>query len=133
MGRRCVIRRAEAPDREEMIMTEDDRGRQEYVHRLLDAYRTTPGTSGYVRSADRRFAGTLYEQQIPLPAVEHALILATARRLLRPADAPPLGPVRSLHYFRAVIDEVMGSPVGEDYYHYLRGKIERYMKSRTTQ
>jgi len=110
-------------------MEENRIDRQEYVRRLLDAYRTTPGTSGYVRSADRRLAVTLYDLKVPLSAVEHALVLATARRLLRPADAPPLGPVRSLHYFRAVIDEVMGLPVGEDYYCYLRGKIERYMKT----
>lgn len=130
MGRPCVIRKAETADRVEMIMTEDDMSRQEYVRRLLDAYRTTPGTTGYVRSADRRLAGALYGQRIPLPAVEHAFVLATARRLLRPADAPPLGPVRSLHYFRAVIDEVMGLPVDEDYYCYLRGKIDKFMKTR---
>jgi hypothetical protein len=104
-------------------------GRQEYVCRLLDAYRTTPGTSGYIRSADRQLAGAMYDRQVPLPAVENALVLATARRLLRPADAPPLGPVRSLHYFRAVIDEVMGLSVGEDYFCYLRGKIAKFMKT----
>lgn len=114
-------------------MTEDHMGRQEYVRRLLDAYRTTPGTSGYVRSADRRFAGALYDQQVPLSAVEHALVLATARRLLRPPKAPPLGLVRSLHYFKAVIDEVRGLPVGDDYYCYLREKIEKYTKTRTNQ
>ncbi len=112
-----------------MNVKEDQIGRQEYVRRLLDAYRTTPGTTGYVRSPDRRLAGALHDQQIPLSAVEHALVLATARRLLRSAGAPPLGPVRSLHYFRTVIDEVVTLPVGEDYYCYLRGKIERYMKT----
>lgn len=114
-------------------MTENQISRQEYVCRVLDAYRTTPETTGYVRSADRRLAGALYDQQVPLSAVEHALVLATARRLLRPADAPALGPVRSLHYFKAVIDEVMGLPVGEDYYRYLRKKIEKYTKTPTNQ
>ena len=133
MGHPCVIRKGEADNRREMIMTEDHMSRQEYIRRLLDAYRTTPGTTGYLRSADRRLAGTLYDQQVPLSAVEHALVLATARRLLRPPDAPPLGPVRSLHYFTAVIDEVMTLPVGEDYYCYLREKIERYMKIQANQ
>ncbi len=108
-------------------MAETQISRQEYIRRLLDAYRTTPGTTGYARSADRHLAGTLYDQQVPLAAVENALVLATARRLLRPAEAPPLGLVRSLHYFRAVIDEVMGLSVGEDYFSYLRGKIEKFM------
>jgi hypothetical protein len=56
MDRRCVIRKAEAADHGEMIMTEDHLGRQECVCRLLDAYRTTPETTGHVRSADRRLA-----------------------------------------------------------------------------
>jgi len=111
-----------------MNVTEDQIDRQEYVRRLLDAYRRTPGTSGYIRRPDRQFVEALYEKQIPLSAVEHALVLATARRLLRPADAPPLGPVRSFHYFKAVIDEVMAAPVGEDYICYLREKIARLMK-----
>jgi hypothetical protein len=130
MGRRCGTRKGEAAHREEMIMTEDRMNRQEYVRRLLDAYRTTPGTTGYVRSADRRLAGALYDQQVPFRVVEHALTLATARRLLRPADAPPLGLVRSLHYFKEVVEEVIGLSVGEDYYCYLREKIRKHTKTR---
>ena len=99
--------------------------RQEYVRRLLQAYRTTPGTTGHVRRDDRRLAAQLYEQVVPLTAVENALVLATARRLLRPEDAPPLAPVRSLHYFRAVIDEVLNTTVSDEYFHYLRGKIAK--------
>ncbi len=114
-------------------MKETQISRQEYVRRILDAYRTTPGTTGDVRSEDRRFAGQLYDRQVPLSAVENALVLAAARRLLRPEDAPPLGVVRSLHYFRAVIDEVMTLPVGDDYYCYLREKIARFMKRQTNQ
>ena len=132
MGLPCVILKAEAADCRESDMTENQISRQEYVSRVLDAYRTTPETTGYVRSADRRLAGALYDQQVPLSAVEHALVLATARRLLRPAEAPAFGPVRCLHYFKAVIDEVMGLPVGEDYYRYLRKKIERFMKDQSS-
>jgi len=108
---------------------ENQISRHEYVRRLVDAYRTTPGTHGNVRRADRLLAEQLYDQGIPLTAAENALLLATARRLLRPEGAPPLNPVRSLHYFRAVIDEVMGLDVSQDYYHYLRGKIARFKKA----
>ena len=104
-------------------MQKNQINRQEYVRRLLDAYRTTPGTTGHVRREDRRLAGQLYEQSVPLTAVENALVLATARRFLRPEDMPPLDPVRSLHYFRAVIDEVMKSTMSDEYFNYLRRKI----------
>lgn len=108
-------------------MQENRTSRHEYVRRLVDAYRTTPGTPGHVRRADRLLAEQLYDQGVPLTAVENALVLATARRLLRPEAAPPLTTVHSLHYFRAVIDEVMLQSVSEDYYQYLQGKIAKFI------
>jgi hypothetical protein len=105
--------------------------RQEYVSRLLDAYRKTPGTAGPVRRQDRKLAEQLYEQIVPLTAVENALVLASARRLLRSEDAPPLDTIRSLHYFRTVIDEVMKSTISDDYILYLRRKIAAIRKTKT--
>ena len=107
--------------------------RHEYVRRLVEAYRTTPGTQGNVRRADRMLAEKLYDQGVPLTAAENALVLATARRLLRPEGAPPLNPVRSLHYFRAIIDEVMLLDVSADYYHYLRWKIAKFKHEKIEQ
>jgi hypothetical protein len=43
---------------------------------------------------------------VPLIAVENALVLAAARRLMRPASSPPLGTIRSLAHFSPVIEEV---------------------------
>ena len=70
--------------------------RGEYVRRVLEAYRMAPGTGGAVRGPDRLLAAHLHERGVPLEAVENALILAAARRLARPAGAPPLGVIRSL-------------------------------------
>jgi hypothetical protein len=53
------------------------------------------------------------------------LVLAAARRLIRPADAAPLGTIRSLAYFLPVIDEVLNLRINPDYFSYLRHKIER--------
>ena len=103
--------------------------RQDYVCCLIEAYQKTPGTTGRAHRQDRRFAEQLYERQIPLTVVENALLLASARRLLRPDDAPPLEAIRSLNYFRAVIDEVMKSTMSEDYFFYLRRKLESIPKS----
>ena len=66
--------------------------RSEYVRRVLEAYRTAPGTGGTVRGPDRLFAAQRYERGAGLEAVENALILPAARR----AGAPPLGAIRSL-------------------------------------
>jgi len=60
----------------------------QYVRRVLDAYRATPGTCGVVRKPDRALALRLFVSGVPLAAVENAFILAAARRLIRPAAAP---------------------------------------------
>jgi hypothetical protein len=96
---------------------------REYVRRLLDAYRATPGTCGAVRRPDRVLAVQLHQRGVPFEAVENALTLAAARRLARPADAPPLGIIRSLAYFLPVIEEVLSLPVSPEYFRYLRQRI----------
>ena len=97
---------------------------RDYVRRLLDAYRVTPGTCGDVRRPDRMLAAQLHGRGVPLEAVENAFVLAAARRLIRPAAAP-LGTIRSLAYFLPVIEEVLNSPISPGYFQYLRQKIQR--------
>ena len=97
--------------------------RGEYVRRVLEAYRTAPGTCGAVRGPDRLLAAQLHERGVPLEAVENALILAAARRLARPAEVPPLGVIRSLAYFAPVIDEVLRLGVGPEYFRHLRKRV----------
>jgi hypothetical protein len=103
--------------------------RDEYVQIVINAYRTTPGTTGIIRRQDRLLAASLHQRGVPLIAVENALLLATARRLLRPDELPPLPTIRSLAYFSPVIDEVLTLPVSQDYFHYLRHKIARVITS----
>ena len=98
----------------------------EYVRRVLEAYRATPGTCGAVRCADRLLASQLHERGVPVAVVENALILAATRRLIRPVGAPPLATVRSLAYFGPVIEEVLQLQVGPDYFLYLRSKLRHF-------
>ena len=99
---------------------------RDYVRRLLEAYRATPGTCGAVRRSDRLFAVQLHERGVPLEAVENALTLAAARRLARPFDAPPLGIIRSLAYFSPVIEEVLRLQISPEYFRHLRTRIARF-------
>jgi hypothetical protein len=102
--------------------------REEYVSRVLKLYLGLAETPARVSRLDRRLAEELYEKQIKLEEVEAAMILASARRLPRSADAPKLGPIRSLHYFLPVIDEVRSVPISADYIQYLRGKLAAFEK-----
>ena len=99
---------------------------RDYVHRLLEAYRATPGTCGAVRRPDRMLAAQLHQRGVPIEAVENALTLAVARRLLRSADAPPLAIIRSLAYFSPVIDEILSLPVSPEYFRHLRQRIATF-------
>ena len=103
---------------------------RDYVRRLLDAYRVTPGTGGTVRRPDRVLAAQLHQRGVPLEAVENAFVLAAARRLIRPAGAAPLGTIRSLAYFSPVIEEVLQLQVSQEYFQHLRHKLQRAASAR---
>ncbi len=103
---------------------DNGRGQEEYIRHLLEAYRKTSGTMGTVRRADRMLAAQLYQRGVSVTVIENAFVLAAARRLMRPADAPPLGTIRSLAYFLPVIEEVLSLLVSPDYFRYLRHKLE---------
>ena len=103
---------------------------EEYVQRVLAAYRSTPGTTGTIRPPDRVLAAQLYERGVPLMIIENALVLAAARRLIRPVESPPLNTIRSLAYFVPVIEEVTTLGVSQGYFQYLRQKIARHAPAR---
>ena len=104
---------------------DDDRSQEEYIRRVLEAYRKTPGTIRTVRRTDRVVAVQLYQRGVSVSVIENAFVLAAARRLMRPADALPLGTIRSLAYFLPVIEEVLGMRVSPEYFQHVRRKLER--------
>jgi hypothetical protein len=111
-------------------MVDDGGGQEEYIRQLLEAYRKTPGTMGTVRRPDRVLAAQLYQRGISVSVIENAFVLAATRRLMRPAEAPPLGTIRSLAYFLPVIEEVLELHVSPDYFHYLRHRLGRVASTR---
>jgi hypothetical protein len=116
-----VSRKAEEPG-----VDKPPTSQQQYVQKVLETYRQTPGTTGSVRRPDRLLAAELHQRGVPLTTVENALVLATARRLLRPTSAPPLATVRSLAYFLPVIEEVLELKISDDYFQHLRRSLQRF-------
>jgi hypothetical protein len=104
---------------------EDHPSQEEFVRRVLEAYRRTPGTTGTIRRPDRMIAAHLYQRGVSVTVIENALVLAASRRLIRPPEAMPLGPVRSLAYFLPVIEEVLQLRVSPDYFQYLLHKLRQ--------
>jgi hypothetical protein len=60
MDHRCAIRKAE-----ETAMDKQPSGREDYVRKVLEAYRNTPGTCGNLRRPDRMLAIQLYQRCVP--------------------------------------------------------------------
>ncbi len=96
-----------------------------YRQTLLDLYLRLPDTPCRVSRHDVRLVRRLWERDIPLTTAETALLLASVRRAARRPDAIPLGPIRSLHYFLPVIEELLHTPLhhGDAYLAYLHGKV----------
>jgi hypothetical protein len=96
---------------------------QHYVAAVLTLYRKLPDTPQRHSRYDRHLAAQLHQRQVPLPLIEAAFLLATARRFLRDPSYPPLSPIRSLHYFLPLIDELIHQPLAPTYLAYLRHKL----------
>lgn len=94
-----------------------------YIRCVLDLYLSIPDTPNRARTADRRLAATLHQKAIPLDIVASAFVLATARRYYRDPEAPTLPPVRSLHYYLPVIDELLANPPAAGYREYIRRRL----------
>ncbi len=61
-----------------------------YSSRVLDLYSQLPDTPLLPRRADRQLVLQLHARSVDPDIIESALLLATARRLCRPSDRPPL-------------------------------------------
>ena len=81
-----------------------------YVSSVLTLYVDLPDTPLRASASDQWLARRFHGHGVPLRVVETAMLLASLRRLIRPADAPRLSPIRSLAYFRPAIDELRHPP-----------------------
>ncbi len=96
-----------------------------YVASVVTLYLQMPETPMRVSASDQWLARHLHQDCVPLEIVETALLLGSLRRLIRPPDAPRLPPIRSLAYFRPVIEELQENPAPERYLDYLRLKLRQ--------
>lgn len=102
-----------------------------YVASVVTLYLEMPDTPMRVSASDQWLARHFHQDGVSLETVETALLLGSLRRLIRPADAPRLTPIRSLAYFRPVIDELQDNPPLENYRDYLRLKLRQLAKANT--
>jgi hypothetical protein len=70
-------------------------------------------------------ARELYDRGVALQVIDDAIAVALCRRLVR--STPPEEPIRSLHYFSCVIDELLAGALDAGYIAYLRNRLTRHL------
>lgn len=95
-----------------------------FVALVLSLYVELPETPRRANQRDREQAQRLFARGVPPETVEAALLLASLRRLVRPAGAPALGAIQSLAYFQPAVEELLQQPVRRGYLEYLRHKLK---------
>ncbi len=98
--------------------------REEYLRKIIDSYLDSPDTPRKARRLDWAIATTLYQQGVPHAMVIHAIRLATLRRHRRDAKLESLEPIRSLAYFRPLIEHIQIEPHEPGYVEYVRLSYE---------
>jgi hypothetical protein len=106
---------------------------ESYVRAVLTLYQKLPETPTRPSSRDSLCALQLQQRSVPLALLETAFLLGSLRRLLRPPDAPPLPPIRSLAYFQPVIEELLHTPIPDSYIEYLRYKMQPFAEKKINQ
>jgi|SRR5437868_12014922 len=94
-----------------------------YVAAVLTLYIDLPDTPLRTSVPDQRQARLWFDRGVSLEVAETALLLACLRRMVRPADVPPLSRIRSLAYFQPIVEELQQNPAPVGYLHYLRLKL----------
>jgi len=108
--------------------------RNAFVRAVLDLYLGLPDTAARRPSrTDRDLAGQLFDRGFPFEIVSTALLLASLRRSLNTNTAPPLQPVRSLHYFLPVITELSASAPHPDYLRHIHARFAQLLDRRRGQ
>ena len=97
--------------------------RETYRQAVISLYLRLPHTPPRLSRFDLRLLDQLWQRQIPLTVIETpsswppsaAPLVAPTRYLWEP--------IRSLHYFLPVIEELLANPIPESYLAYLRSKV----------
>ena len=102
---------------------------KEFVAQVLSLYLRLPHTPARTSRTDRQLAAQWYAQGLSWETLEGALFLAMVRRCLRDPKLRPLAPIRSLHYFAPLLEEVAVTPLSVEYVQYLRRKLAPFLSA----
>lgn len=102
--------------------------RTQYRRQALRLYRLLPDTPSRCHRGDCTIVDRLYQDDVPLSLLETALLVGTARRVLRDPGLPKLGTIRSIAYFLPILQQLHESPPPDGYLDYLRHTLQSALR-----
>ncbi len=93
--------------------------RKGYLRAVIDLYLAAPGSPKRATRADWAIAATLYDRQIPIKRLAHAIRIATLRCHLPSHGLASSPSVRSLAYYRTVAQRLSGAECESGYVDYV--------------
>jgi hypothetical protein len=80
-------------------------------------------------TADEVLARQWFNAAVPLDRIRQAILLGCARKYVAWRNNPAVqGPISTLRYFTAIIEEVAQQKIDPDYWEFLRSRIQRHEK-----
>ena len=76
--------------------------------------------------ADEKLAAQLFAERVELKQIEHAILLACARRYVALLNGTAVGIVSGLRYFSSVIQEVRTLQISQDYWQHLASRVGKF-------
>ena len=100
-----------------------------YIERVRQLFLSRACVQGTFSAADEKLAVELYQRHVPLERIERAYLLGCARKYVALLNHPRVALISSLHYFTALLSEVVELKVSPDYWSYLSHKVDRLEQS----
>jgi hypothetical protein len=80
-------------------------------------------------TADEVLARQWFDAAVPLERIRQAILLGCARKYVAWRNNPAVhGPIATLRYFTAIIEEIAQQKIDPDYWEFLRARIQRHEK-----
>jgi len=76
--------------------------------------------------ADEKLAAQLFGEHVELKQIEHAILLACARRYVALLNGTAVGIISGLRYFSSAIQEVRTLQISEDYWQHLASRVGKF-------
>jgi len=76
--------------------------------------------------ADEKLAAQLLGEHVELKQIEHAILLACARRYVALLNGTAVGVVSGLRYFSSAIQEVRTLQISQDYWQHLASRVGKF-------